>query len=129
MQKEITIEKLRNAIKKLPEDEPKIQSGVWYKTQKEHWLGWLKAYRGPGAYGRQGGENREARFAYNHVVNYQMLTYIIEAAGVDPKLVKMAKAVVDENKNLQANAGAIRKIVPWEVLADVLWKNSNRKAG
>jgi hypothetical protein len=123
MPKEITIEKFRNAIKKLPEDKPKIQPGVWYKTQKEHWLGWLAAYRGPGAYGRQGGENREARFAYNHVVNYLMLTWIIEVAGVDPKLVNKAKAVVDENKTLQANAGAIRKIVPWEVLAEALWGN------
>ena len=23
--------------------------GVWYKSQKEHWLGWLSEYDGPGA--------------------------------------------------------------------------------
>lgn len=121
MGKEISIEKFRNAIKKLPSDEPKIQSGVWYKTQKEHWLAWLNEYRGPGAYGRKGGENREAKFAYNHAVNYLMFLWIIEAAGVDPILVIEAKAVVDETKTLQANSGAIRKIVPWEVLACTLW--------
>ncbi len=126
MSKEVTIEQFRNAIKKLPSDEPKIQPGIWYKTQKEHWLGWLKEYRGPGAYWRKGGKNREAKFAYNHVVNHNMLTWIIDAAGVDPKLVKKAKSVIDEKKTMQANAGAVRKIVPWEVLAAALWKDSRK---
>lgn len=121
MKKEITIEEFRNAIKKLPSDEPKIQPGIWYKTQKEHWLGWLNEYRGPGAYGRKGGVNREAKFAYNHAVNYLMFIWIIEAAGVDPKLVKQTKAIVNTKKSLQANSAAIRKIVPWEVLAKAIW--------
>ena len=34
---------------------------VWYHTQKEHLLGWLKAYDGPGAYGRKQW-NRDAQF-------------------------------------------------------------------
>ena len=122
MTKEITIEQFRNIIKKLPSDEPKVQSGIWYKTQKEHWLGWLKYYRGPGAYARKGGKNREAEFAYNHIVNYQMLTWIIDAAGVDPRLVRKAKSIIDNKKTMQANAGAVRKIVPWGMLAHALWK-------
>jgi hypothetical protein len=122
MTREITIEQLRNAIKKLPSDEPKDQPGIWYKTQKEHWLGWLKEYRGSGAYGRKGGNNQEARFAYNHIVEYHMLTWIIDAAGVEPKLVKKAKLVIDDNKTMQANAGAVRKIVPWEMVEDAIWK-------
>jgi hypothetical protein len=124
MTKEITIEQFRNAIKKMPSDEPKVQPGIWYKTQKEHWLGWLKYYRGAGAYRRKGGKKREAKFAYNHVVNFQMLIWIIEAAGVDKKLIKKAKSVIDDKKTMQANAGAIRKIVSWELLADALWSNT-----
>jgi len=124
MTKEITIEQFRNTIKKLPSDEPKVQPGIWYKTQQEHWLGWLKEYRGQGAYGRKGGKNREAKFAYNHVVNYQMLTWIIDAARVDPRLVKKAKSIIDNKKTMQANAGAVRKIVPWEMLAAALWSNT-----
>jgi hypothetical protein len=38
---------------------------VWYSTQKEHWLGWLKEYDGPGYYGRKK-RHRSAEFAYNH---------------------------------------------------------------
>lgn len=124
MTQEITIEQFRNTIKRLPSDRPKIQPGMWYKTQKEHWLGWLKEYRGPGAYDRKGGKNREAKFAYNHIVNYQMLIWIIDAAGVDSNLVKKAKSVIDNKKTMQANAAAIRKIVPWEILADALWRNT-----
>lgn len=124
MSKDITIERLRNAIKKLPSDPPKIQRGIWYRTQKEHWLGWLKEYRGPGAYGRRGGNAREAKFAYNHIVNYHMLTWIIDAAGVDPKLVRRAKAAINDKMTLQANAKAVREIVPWEILADALWRNT-----
>lgn len=26
---------------------------VWYTSQKEHWLGWLSEYDGPGAYDRK----------------------------------------------------------------------------
>ena len=121
MKREITIEELRNAIKRLPSDKPKEQPGVWYKTQKEHWLGWLGEYRSPGAYDRRGGVNREAEFAYNHIVEYKMITWLIEAAGVNPELVQQANAVIDETKTLQANSAAIRKIVPWGVLAKAIW--------
>jgi hypothetical protein len=120
--KEITIEQLRNAIKKLPPYPSMVPPGAWYKTEQEHWLGWLKFYRGPGVYGRKGGENREARFVYNHIVEYRMLLWIIEAAGIEPGLVGKAKSVIDGKKTLQANASTVRKIVPWDILAAKLWK-------
>jgi hypothetical protein len=123
MAKIITIEKFMDAIKKLPSDEPHNQPGIWYKTQKEHWLGWLKHYRGPGAYNRKGGNNREAKFAYNHIGNYKMLLWIGDAAGIDRKLVKKAKITINSDLTMAANAGAVRKILTWDLLADALWKN------
>jgi hypothetical protein len=33
-------------------DRKKIKK-AWYRTQKEHWLGWLREYNGPGYYSRQ----------------------------------------------------------------------------
>lgn len=122
MNKSIGINRFTQAIQRLPSDNPKVTPGKWYKTQKQHWLGWLKEYHGPGAYGRKTSQERDARFAYNHIVEYRMLLWIIEAAGVDPNLVKKAKSVVDDRKPLQANSAAIRKIVPWEILANALWK-------
>ena len=123
MTREITIEQFRNRIKKLPSDEPIVQPGIWYKTQKEHWLGWLKEYHGSGAYNRKVDKERDARYAYNHIVNYKMLLWIIDASGVDLKIVKMAKSVIDTNRTMQENAKIVRKLVSWEILAKVLWKD------
>jgi len=121
----ISVQQFRRAIKKLPSDEPCIRPGIWYKTQKEHWLGWLKAYNGPGAYGRKGGKNRDARYAYNHIVEYRMLLWLIPAAGVDQGLVETAYEASKSSASLQGKSAAIRKIVPWEVVAEALWGDSN----
>ena len=121
MNKKISIKQFFLAIYDLPSDKPKDTPGKWYKTQKEHWLGWLGEYKGPGAYGRKGGKDQGAEYAYNHIVEYRMLLWLIEAADVESKLVEAAKSGVDEEKSMHANSAAIRKIVPWEMLASVLW--------
>ena len=36
--------------------------GVWYKSQKEHWLGWLTEYDGSGAHNRKTQRGRSAQF-------------------------------------------------------------------
>jgi hypothetical protein len=41
---------------------------VWYRTQKEHWLGWLSQYLGREHTGRKGGD-LDAKYAINHIVN------------------------------------------------------------
>jgi hypothetical protein len=114
-------------IKKLPSDEPVEDPKVWYKTQKEHWLGWLKEYGGPGAYGRIPGQERDARFAYNHIVNHQMLLWIIDASGVGSDLVKAARRAAEKKDSMMAKSAAIRKLVPWEVLADALWAKAEKE--
>ena len=85
---EITVKKLLRKIKKLPSDEPIDNPNVWYRTQKEHWSGWLEEYDGPGAYGRQNKHKRNARFVYNHVVCPGLLLYLIRAIPLDDELIK-----------------------------------------
>ena len=63
----------------------------WYHSQKEHWLGWLSEYRGPGAYGRKNG-NRSAEFVYNHIVCPPMVLWLGEALGVSKERVAKAKS-------------------------------------
>lgn len=121
----ISIEQFILAIERLPEDAPRDRDGVWYRTQKEHWLGWLSQYDGPGAYGRTG-PARDAKFAYNHIVNPYMLLWIIEAAGVKTELVKAAQMAVEVGKTPMQKAGAVRKQVPWEELARALWRDPAR---
>ena len=117
----ISIRNFIRAIEQLPPDAPVDDSGVWYKTQKEHCLEWLKGYQGSGGTSRNGNKEKDARYAYNHIVNYEMLLWIIDAAGVRPQLVKSARRASAHGCTLQGRSGAIRKIVPWEELAIVLW--------
>jgi hypothetical protein len=65
--------------------------GVWYKTQKEHWLGWLSEYDGPGAYSRKSWSGRSAEYVYNHINCPPMLLWLAEAAGVSKRHVLTAK--------------------------------------
>jgi hypothetical protein len=92
-------------------------TGVWYTTQHEHWLGWLEGYEGPGAYGRQD-SSRSARFVYNHIVNPQMLIYLAEAVGIHSQRLQeaAAAALTHRGETMSSMSGAIRKVVPWEVI-------------
>jgi hypothetical protein len=65
-------------------------TSVWYSTQKEHWLGWLKGYGGPGYYERKNW-NRDAEFVYNHIVCPPMVLWLGEASGISPILVRKAR--------------------------------------
>jgi hypothetical protein len=87
---------------------------VWYSSQKEHWLGWLRYYDGPGAYGRQVHRGRSAAFVYNQVVNPQMLIWLAEAVGVERQVVRRAAALALRRHTMSAMSGAIRQAIPWE---------------
>jgi hypothetical protein len=117
----VTVADFRRAVSRLPADRPVKQPGVWYLTQKEHWLGWLKYYNTAGAYGRRPGMNRDARYAYNHAVNPGLLEWLVRAAGVSPTLVRAARSAAAREKTMMAQSGAIRRVVPWEVVAERLW--------
>ena len=120
MTPEVSIEQFIEAIHRLPEDEPHGNPKVWYRTQKEHWLGWLGEYHGPGAYGRATGKKRDAKYAYNHIVEPKMLIYLIRAAGVDPRFVKAAEEAAAGGTTMMQQSGAIRRHVPWEVVREAL---------
>ena len=78
----MTIKQFILVIRGLPSDGPHIDPSKWYATQKEHWLGWLSEYHSPGAYGRKSHSRRDARYAYNHIVEAKMLLWLVQAAGV-----------------------------------------------
>lgn len=88
------------------------QPRPWYEHQKEHWLGWLGGYDGPGAYGRRV-HQRSAQYAYNHVVNPQMLIWLAEAAGVPMAHVRRAVADALREASMPAMSAAIRRVIDW----------------
>ena len=120
MEKEISITQFIEAIHRLPSDEPREDPQVWYRAQKEHWLGWLGEYNGPGAYGRKNW-NRDARFAYNHVVCPGLLLYLIRAIPLPSEVVQAAEQANQQGLTLSARAGAIRKVAPWPMIYQALW--------
>ncbi len=120
----ISIKSLLLAISNLPSDKPVFspRRGRLF-TQKEHWIGWLFEYGGPGAYNRQTQVVRDARFAYNRSVCPEMLLYLATAARVDRKLCLAAKRASTKGESLMQKAKAIRAIIPWETVAAALWSD------
>jgi hypothetical protein len=121
MNDSVSIEALLAAIHTLPADAPVHHPKRWYRTQKEHWIGWLSQYHGPGAYGRKTEIKRDARFAYNHIVEPEMLLWLIDAAGVDRTLVAASRQAAERGTTLMQKSATIRKLVPWEMVAVALW--------
>ena len=127
----MTPKSLRNKIAKLRVTAPVTESysraledrdiwssaGVWYRSQKEHWLGWLEEYDGPGFYGRKTQGGRTAEFVYNHINCPPMLLWLAEASGVPKKdlLAARRSALVGPAKR-GSHCALIRKAIPWAVV-------------
>ena len=122
----VSIKMFIQAIEQLPTDKPVDDPHKWYKTQKEHWLGWLGEYDGPGAYGRQI-KKRDAKFAYNHIVEPKMLLWLIKAAGVKAELIRAAERDCGKASSMPQGAAAVRHHVPWEVIAGTLWPAGKKR--
>lgn len=91
--------------------------GAWYASQQEHWLGWLREYSGSGAYSRKVVRGRDARFAYNHGQCAPMLFWLAEAVYVDSDLLEDAfEAVLRAPKRNASQCGALRRVLPWELV-------------
>lgn len=110
----MSVRSFRRAIAGLPSDPPRITPGKGYTTQQEHWLGWLRDYDGPGAYGRQPHAKRDARYAYNHVVEPKLLLWLIQACGMKASKVKAARAATRQARSMMQQSAAIRRLVPWD---------------
>lgn len=118
-----SIEWFIQAIRRLPSDEPVAnrQPGYNnYRTQKDHWLGWLDPNSGTGTYPRRSAPGRDARYVYNHIIEPKLLFWLISASGIDPELVKAATQAAEAASSLASKSAAIRKQVPWPKVAAAL---------
>jgi hypothetical protein len=94
---------------------------VWYSSQKEHWMGWLSEYDGPGFYGRKSWSGRTAEFAYNHIGCPPMVMWLAEAAGIPKKDLFTAKRfALAGARNRNSHCALIRKAVPWPAIEERL---------
>lgn len=114
----MTVTELRRAIKRLPSDPPVHNPRKWYRTQKEHWIGWLSEYDTPGAYNRKTTSPQDAQSVYNRIVEPKMLLWLAEAAGVDPSKVEEAKRQAGTATSMMQASGRVCRLIPWhDVLA------------
>lgn len=102
----------------------------WYRHQKEHLLGWLGEYEGPGAYNRTS-RNLDAKHAYNHFQCPPGLIWMAEALGEDPIVVDraMAAAVAEATggKRPATQCRVIRELIPWARIAELIDARRPRK--
>lgn len=89
----------------------------WYESQKEHWFGWLREYDGPGAYGRKKHSGVTAKQIYNRIMCPPMLLWLGEASGVNRTKIISAKKACLKLRTFSSQCGAIRKHVPWDLVA------------
>mgnify|MGYP002759337616 CR=1 FL=1 len=126
LQLDIPIDRLCSLIRKLPDeqeitDEYESQSSgrAWYRTQKEHILGWLSEYNGPGAYGRRNPSDSSRAF-YNHFRCVAGLLWLAEALGEDVAVLRDAVAASDSaGPNLGSQCAAFRRVVPWSRIVEL----------
>jgi hypothetical protein len=101
----------------------------WYPAarlntpNKQHWIGWLSEYDGPGYYGRKNSD-RSASFVYNHINSPPMLLWLAEGADVPKNLVEAACRVQDSMKNKAGACALIRRVLPWDIVETSLLKQS-----
>jgi len=118
-----SIEWFIQAIRRLPSDVPvtKRQPGYNnYRTQKDHWLGWLNPNSGTGTYSRRSAPDRDARYVYNHIREPKMLLWLISASGVGQELVQAATRAAEASSSSASKSAAIRKQVPWPKVSAAL---------
>jgi hypothetical protein len=100
---------------------PWRKNEVWYSSQKEHWLGWLSEYDGPGAYDRKTNSGRSAEYVYNHIVCAPMLVWLAEALKIESKQLNAAiKAALAARPTMMSQSAAVRRIIPWSDIASKL---------
>lgn len=114
---------LAQVIERLPQDQavPDNTPGYnVYNTQRAHWLGWLDPAAGTGTYALTTRGSVSARTVYQRIGEPRMLLWLAEAAGVDPELLLQARESTAQVQPLASQCAAIRKLIPWRLLAEVL---------
>jgi hypothetical protein len=126
---------LARKISKLPECVPitrrfenvLTERGIWnpererkkYPSQKQHWKGWLSEYRSGGYYNRKNQAVLSAEIVYNRIGCPPMLLWLIEASGVQRRLVLAAmRSALLAMPSYASQCSRIRQTVPWSVIEE-----------
>lgn len=130
------ISELGQIIARLPARQPLTDafecypdtSAQRFSSQKEHLLGWLAGYGGPGAYNRKN-PGKDARFFYTHFRCAPGLLWLAEALGEDPvTLADAIEQVKAARPNPSSQCAAFRRVISWERIAELVDREQARSA-
>lgn len=97
-----------------------------YASQKAHWLGWLRFSR-DGTFLRNPGQPDLARTVYNRIGEPKMLSYLVNAAGVDALTVQAAVEASDKAHSRASACAAFRLVCPWRGAGEALLSHQFRQ--
>ena len=98
---------------------------VWYKSQKQHVMGWMRAqmtHGGDTSYHRDN-LNISARTSYNHWNNPGMALWLLAALGERDEAVINAAEEAYNEPNVRRRSGIVRKHFPFDRVLELMAKD------
>src|ERR1700691_4970212 len=113
--REMSRDELLEFVRQLPEKTP-IPRALTGHSSKQAWIYWLSNYADLSDHPLRA--QRDAGFIYNHWWNAPIFIWLAEASGVDGERVqRAAKIIASASGNSTTQAAAIRRILPWHLVA------------
>ena len=116
MPNEMSRDELLAFVRKLPEKTPIASTLNLGHSSKQSWINWLSNYADFGDHPQRA--QRGASFIYNRWWDAPIFIWLAEASGVDKKRIqRAAKIIAASSGNTTTQAAAIRRILPWHLVA------------
>ena len=98
---------------------------VWYKSQKQHVMGWMRSQmtHGGETFYHRDNLNISARTSYNHWNNPGMALWLLAALGEDDEAVIAAAEDAYGEQNVRRRSGIVRKHFPFDRVLELLSKD------
>lgn len=133
---DVHVDDLRALVESLPAAQPVTDqferdhpASTRYKDQREHLLGWLGEYNGPGAYGRKNPSTSGKHF-YNHFRCAPGLLWLAEALGETEATLRCGVSRIEAaGRNPSSQCAAFRAEVPWSRIVDLVAERPAPVAG
>ncbi|AML52827.1 hypothetical protein [Falsihalocynthiibacter arcticus] len=110
--------------------EQKIQIGTgfhgkWYRSQREHWLGWMFFQDAKALEKGIDPAGLPAKHVWNRLKCSPMMFWLAEVSGVSPSLLEAAenaaiRATLINPKDGNPHGRLMREVLPWDVIEEAL---------
>jgi hypothetical protein len=113
-------------VRQLPDKTPIASRLFPTYSGKKSWIDWLSDYTDLGDHPLRA--RRNARFIYNHWWHVPTFIWLAEATGIDQGRIEKAAKIAASSGNSTTQAAAIRRILPWHLVAEQLQDRKRTKS-